>query len=74
MAIMLDQMLFGLPCGHDLVLGRLEQAKTWKCEACKVSCDLTAEPEKSRLAKDLDLARQIDVQTKERGQSITRLG
>ena len=29
---MLDQMLFTLDYGHEVVIGRLEHAKIWKCE------------------------------------------
>jgi len=70
---MLDQMLFTLSCGHEVVIGRLEQAKVWKCEKCGRSMDLGVEPRKSALAKDLDTARQVDLQAVKRGQRITRL-
>jgi len=36
--------------------------------------DLTKVPFRLRLVKDLDTALQIDLQKKERGETITRLG
>jgi hypothetical protein len=70
---MLDQMLFHLACGHDVILGRMSNIETWVCETCGKTTDLRAEPFKSRLEKDLDTAMQIDLQEKARGQTITRL-
>ena len=60
---MLDQMLFLLPCGHDVVLGR--EGDTWTCEQCGKTAglkkaDLTAEPLKSALAHYFHIANQID--------------
>jgi hypothetical protein len=63
---MLDQMLFKLACGHELVLGRLGNLESWVCEACGKPTDLKEEPFKSALERDLDTAMQIDAQ--ERGQ------
>jgi hypothetical protein len=57
---MLDQMMFNLSCGHEVVLGRMANMESWACEACGNTTDLTAEPFKSRLAHDLDTAMQID--------------
>ena len=71
---MLDQMLFTLDCGHEVIIGDLEHAKIWMCPECRKSTNLDREPRKSALMKDLDTARQVDLQAKERGQSITRLG
>ena len=71
---MLEQMLFTLNCGHEVVIGRLEHAETWKCEECKKLNDLRLEPRNVALAKDLEAARQIDLQAENRGQIITRLG
>ena len=31
---MLDQMLFRLACGHDVVLGRMANLTKWVCEEC----------------------------------------
>ena len=70
---MLDQMKFNLSCGHEVVLGRLAKLESWACEACGKTTDLTAEPFKSRLARDLDTAMQIDVQKLQKGNTITPL-
>jgi hypothetical protein len=70
---MLDQMMFNLSCGHEVVLGRMANMESWACEACGNTTDLTAEPFKSRLARDLDTAMQIDVQKLQKGNTITRL-
>jgi hypothetical protein len=70
---MLDQMLFPLACGHGVVLGRMANLESWVCESCGKTTDLTMEPFKSRLAKDLDAAMQIDAQEKAKGNAITRL-
>jgi hypothetical protein len=71
---MFDQMPFGLACGHTVVLGRLDGKKEWTCEekGCRRRTDLTAEPFKSALAKDIDTAVQIDLQNKAKGPTITR--
>ena len=71
---MLDQMLFRLTCGHDVVLGRMANLTKWICEECGESTDLTKPPFKETLVKDLDAALQIDLQAKERGETITRSG
>lgn len=71
---MLDQMLFTLNCGHEVVIGRLERAETWTCEDCKKLTDLTLEPRRTALAQDLETAHQIDLQAEDRGQIVTRLG
>jgi hypothetical protein len=71
---MLDQMLFRLACGHDVVLGRMANSTTWVCEQCGKSTDLTKPPIKAQLVQDLDTALQIDLQAKERGEAVTRLG
>jgi len=70
---MLDQMMFNLACVHEVVLGRMTNLKSWVCEACGKTTDLSAEPFKSRLKEDLDTAMQIDMQEKAKGQTITRL-
>lgn len=70
---MFDQMLFRLACGHDVVLGRMANLAIWVCEECGKSTDLTTSPFKEKLVKGLDTARQIDLQAKERGETITRL-
>jgi hypothetical protein len=71
---MLDQMHFRLACGHDVVLGRLTNSTTWVCEKCGKSTDLTKSPFKDDLVRNFDTALQIDLQAKERGENITRLG
>lgn len=71
---MLDQTLFRLACGHDVVLGRMANSATWICEQCGKSTDLTKLPFKAQLVQDLDTALQIDLQAKERGETVTRLG
>lgn len=70
---MLDQMLFPLACGHEVVLGRMANLETWVCESCGKTTDLTVDPFKSRLEEDLDTAMQIDAQEKAKGNEITRL-
>ena len=70
---MLDQMLFPLVCGHEVVLGRMANLETWVCESCGKTTDLTMDPFKSRLAKDLDTAMQIDAKERAEGNAITRL-
>jgi hypothetical protein len=69
---MLDQMQFDLPCGHNVVLGRLEKQKLWTCEACDKETDLTREPSKSLLERDLDTATQIDIKARQNGETVTR--
>ena len=69
----LDQMLFPLACGHEVVLGRMANLETWVYESCGKTTDLTVETFKSRLAQDLDTAMQIDAQEKAKGNPITRL-
>jgi hypothetical protein len=71
---MLDQMTFQLDCGHEVVLGRLANLTRWVCGSCGKETDLTKSPFRERLVKDLDAAVQIDLQAKERGETITRLG
>ena len=70
---MLDQMLFPLSCGHNVVLGRLQGADKWICEECSKQTDLPGAV-RAALVKDLDTAVQIDIQAKERGHQIERLG
>jgi len=71
---MFDQMLFPLECGHDVILGGLANTETWVCEKCGKPTYLTKPPFKHKLLKDFDTALQIDLQAKERGETITRLG
>jgi hypothetical protein len=68
----LDQILFDLSCGHQVVLGRLADAKNWTCESCKMTTDLSSGPYKAALDKDLDTANQIDLQEKAMGKTVTR--
>ena len=70
---MLDQMLFSLPCGHNVVLGRLQGAGKWTCEVCDKQTDLTGAV-RAALVQDFDTAVQIDLQAKERGEKVERLG
>jgi hypothetical protein len=69
---MFDQMMFKLSCGHEVVLGRLSNLQEWVCEACGQETDLTAEPFKSELLKDLDTAVQVDLQARAKGEQVTR--
>ena len=46
----------------------------WVCEECGELTDLTKTPFKETLVNDLDAALQIDLQAKERGETITRSG
>jgi hypothetical protein len=71
---MLDQMMFQLGCGHEVVLGRLSHLTKWVCESCGKETDLTKSPFREQLVQDLDTAFQIDLQAKERSEAITRLG
>jgi hypothetical protein len=70
---MLDQMLVNLPCGHEVVLGRLEKQRLWSCEDCGKKIDLTAEPYKSALDHDFDTATQIDLDAKGKGETVSRI-
>ena len=70
---MLDQMLFPLSCGHNVDLQRLQGAVKWICDECSKQTDLTGAV-RAALVKDLDTALQIDIQAKERGHQIERLG
>lgn len=70
---MFDQMLFKLACGHEVILGRMANLNEWVCEACGKKTDLTSEPFKSALVKDLNTATQMDLQEKAKGETITRL-
>jgi hypothetical protein len=71
---MLDQILFPLRCGHDVVLGRLENRQTWACDDCEVVTDLTQNPFREAIEKERDTAKQIDLQVKERGGTVERAG
>ena len=70
---MLDQMMFKLACGHEVGLGRMTNLDRWVCESCGQETDLTKEPFKSALVRDLDTALQIDLQEKAKGEPVTRL-
>jgi len=69
---MLDQMLFPLSCGHDVVLGRLQGKESWTCETCGKQTDLTGAV-RAALVQNFDTAVQI-FQAKERGEKVERLG
>ena len=71
---MLDQMLFNLSCGHEVVLGRLEKQRLWTCETCGKKTDLTAAPHQTTLEHDFDTANQIDAHAKKKGETVNRLG
>jgi len=71
---MLDQLYFPLPCGHEVILGRLQGAKSWSCERCNKQTDLSESEVRAALVKELDTAVQIDLQAKERGEQVRRLG
>lgn len=70
---MLDQMMFKLACGHEVLLGRMSNLNRWICESCGQATDLTGEPFKFTLLRDLDTAVQIDLEEKAKGETITRL-
>jgi hypothetical protein len=70
---MLDQMLFNLTCGHNVVLGRLEKQGVWACEVCGKKTDLTVDPCKLLLEHDFDTATQIDLREKAKGKTVIRL-
>lgn len=72
-ASMLDQMMFRLACGHEVLLGRMTNLDHWVCESCGQETDLTAEPFRSALVKVLNTALQIDLEEKAKGETITRL-
>lgn len=69
---MLDQMMFPLLCGHEVVLGRLQGMESWTCETCGKQTDLTG-GFRSMLVRDLDTAVQIDLQARARGEKVERL-
>jgi hypothetical protein len=71
---MFDQILFDLACKHQVVLGRLAKADTWRCETCGKVTDLRVEPYRTELERDRDRADQLDKQARERGETITRAG
>jgi hypothetical protein len=66
---MFDQIEFRLACGHTIVLGRLDKAGTWTCEACGKTTDLRAEPHRTALHLDRETADQIDKQAQARGET-----
>jgi hypothetical protein len=70
---MLDQMLFNLSCGHEVVLGRLQKQRLWTCEACGKKTDTTSEPYKAALDHDFDTASQIDLLAKGKGETVSRI-
>jgi hypothetical protein len=57
-----------------VVIGRLKDKKTWKCDDCPQTTGLNQEPFKSDLNKQRDIAQQIDLQEQERGNTIKRAG
>ena len=69
---MFDQSLFDLTCKHQVVLGRLNKAKTWTCETCGTVTDLRIEPYRTTLDRDRDTAPQIDAQARQRGEKVVR--
>jgi hypothetical protein len=69
---MLDRFQFELGCGHELVLGRLNELKTWNCEQCGQSTDLTAEPFKTALYHMIRVAHGIDSKERQIGNTVTR--
>lgn len=81
---MLDQMPFRFPCGHTVVVGRLEDLTTWVCEGgycaephrpkenCGINYDLSTGDLKQRLAEDLAIAIQQDLQEAAKGLAVIR--
>ena len=70
---MLDQMMFRLACGDEVLLGRMTNLDRWVCESCGEETDLTAEPFRSTLVRELNTAVQIELEEKAKGETITRL-
>jgi hypothetical protein len=67
-----DLMYFKLACGHPVVLGRLDEHNSWKCETCGEATDLRAEPYRTELEHDRDVAEQVDKHARERGEALVR--
>lgn len=69
---MFDQIMFNLACGHQVVLGRLNEVGAWTCEQCGNVTDLRVEPYRHALELDRDTADQIDKQARSRGETLRR--
>ncbi len=69
---MFERTFFNLACGHDVILGRLDQAKTWTCERCGNVTDLRADPYCKKLEHARDTADRIDKQARQRGDTVVR--
>ncbi len=69
---MFERTYFNLACGHDVILGRLDDAKAWTCEECGKVTDLRAAPHQKKLEEAQDTAHQIDKQARERGETVVR--
>ena len=67
-----DDILFELACKHAVVVGRLQNVETWKCEQCGRVTDLRQSPYREQLALDLDACDQIDKQARQRGNAVIR--
>lgn len=71
---MFQQLLFHFrcKCGHveEIVLSRLNNVGTWKCESCGASADLGKKPYRAAIEELRDIASQIDIQRRQRGQNI----
>jgi hypothetical protein len=55
-----------------VILGRLANRQTWRCENCDTVTDLTKSPMREAIAKEFDTALQIDLQVKGKGGTIER--
>jgi hypothetical protein len=69
---MFDQLQFPLTCGHSVVLARIINKRTWRCEQCDKVTDLEKEPYRTNFERDRDRAHQLDAQARERGEEIVR--
>jgi transcription elongation factor Elf1 len=73
-----NQLLYGFTCPHcghlePIVISRLDKVTEWSCEKCRQSTDLSAEPHKSEIERQRDVASEIDKQARGRGQTVQRL-
>jgi Fe2+ or Zn2+ uptake regulation protein len=55
-----------------VLLGRLDQAKTWTCEKCGNVTDLHLDHHRKRLEHARNTADQLDKQARQRGDTVVR--
>jgi hypothetical protein len=72
-----DQFFFELTCqgGHkeEIVLSRLDNRDSWRCEVCGRVTDLRAEPHRTAINDLREMATELDNQARARGETITRI-